>query len=468
MVLAIIIGDLHFKKTNSQITDLVIQKILNVIKETPPDFVVLLGDVLDDHERIHMKTQNKAIKFIKRIAKICPIIVIIGNHDRPDSSSFLTEESCFYALKDHEDRNIYIADRALGFNLKSPEGILRFVFVPYVSPGSFHEALDTLKDKILDPKSRPSAIFCHQEFKGAKMRGHLSRYGDEWLETNPLVISGHLHTFHQPQNNIVYAGTPYQTSYSDQTEKGILLAEFKVNKAPDINFYPLNIRKKKVIKLKPSEVDSFVPPSDCDVKIVISGNHDEIKSLQSSNVLSKLSAGGIHISLDPKTPINPGNPDGKSYKDLLLHMLKDDQEAIDAYNSIFMTTESKLNIAKQNTTLSDLLSQANNVSLTKVSPDSESIMKNILQGTSISGGKSSPAILKDEPFGTNNIQLSDLLKSAGVSPIPLSKPKPSITSKPEVIVEEPNILESLKTSASEEKPKQKGMGLLAAILNDSN
>ena len=96
MVLILIVGDLHFKKNNASLADLVIQKVLKEIKVHKPNFVVLLGDILDGHERIHGPAQNRACKFIKHIAIICPVMVVIGNHDRPNKTAFLTEDSCFY------------------------------------------------------------------------------------------------------------------------------------------------------------------------------------------------------------------------------------------------------------------------------------------------------------------------------------------------------------------------------------
>jgi predicted phosphodiesterase len=326
MVLILAIGDLHFKKDFPQTTDLVMTKIKEKIQTLQPDIVVILGDTLDTHEKIDMKTQNKAGRFFKEIAAERPVVILIGNHDRPDSTVYLTEDSCFYLLKGFQ--NIHIVDRVMSFKFET-EGSkekLRFVFVPYVPPGTFHESLDSLEDKVMI--DRPVAIFCHQEFR----KGH---NGDEWAENNPLLISGHIHTFSQPQTNIIYPGTPYQISFNDQSAKGILICEFLPGKSPQINFLELNIRKKMILKISPKDVANFVPPPNCDVKVVIQGEMSDLKAIRSTGALATMTGRGVNVSLDIQSVNNPGNPDGKCYKDLLLDMLKEDQEAIKVLSEIF-------------------------------------------------------------------------------------------------------------------------------------
>lgn len=334
MVVVIAIGDLHLKKDAPTMSDLVIHKLTEQIEKIKPDIVVFLGDILDTHEKIDMKTQNKAVKFMKHIASLGILtVVIIGKHERPDGNNFLTEDSSFYCLKGYP--NIHVADRVLSFKWET-EGVkekIRFVFVPYVSPGSFHEALDTLTDKVMD--DRPAVIFCHQEFKGANMGGYNSQIGDEWPETNPLVISGNCHVMTPLQKNLIYVGTPYQQSYSDTSRKGIFLMEFRHDKAPVVNFFELEMRKKKIIKLKPAEVDGFVPPPNCDVKVDICGTSSEIAEIRSKGTIATMRSKGIHVSLSTEQSVDPSNPDNKPFKELLQEMIKNDPDEVAVFNEIF-------------------------------------------------------------------------------------------------------------------------------------
>jgi len=373
MVLIVVVGDVHFKKDTPTITDLVIAKITNEISRLKPDLVVFLGDVLDNHEKIDLKTQNKAIKFIRHISSMksssgefINVFLVIGNHERPDATTFLTEDSAFYCLKGVP--NIHVADRVISVIWRT-EGVketMRFVFVPYVPNGKFHEALDTLDEKVMDEKHRPYTIFCHQEFKGAQIGRYKSKEGDEWPTGNPLVISGHIHTLQQVQDNLIYAGTPYQLSYSDDSEKGIILAEYVHGQTPSVKFLKLDIRKKRVIKLKPSEVDAFIPPENCDVQVDIVGTSAEIKALKTTGIIPKMRSRGVTISLSAVNESNPLNPNNKPFKDLLLDMIKDDHAAIAVFNQIFAPQQApRVVIGPETGNLADLLKTAQTVGITQ-------------------------------------------------------------------------------------------------------
>lgn len=373
MVLIVTIGDLHFKKDTPTLTDLVIAKITHEITRLRPDLVVFLGDILDNHEKIDLKTQNKAIKFIRHISSMksvvgepIDVILVIGNHERPDATTFLTEDSAFYCLKGIP--NIHVVDRVISLTWKT-EGVdegMRFVFVPFVPNGKFHEALDTLDEKVMDEKHRPYTIFCHQEFRGAQIGRYKSKEGDEWPESNPLIISGHIHTLQQVQPNLIYAGTPYQLSYSDDSEKGIILAEYVHGQTPSVKFLKLDIRKKRVIKLKPSEVDAFIPPDNCDVQVDIVGTSAEIKALKTTGIIPKMRSRGVTISLSTVNETNPLNPNNKPFKDLLLEMIKDDQDAIAVFNQIFAPQQpARISIGPEPGNLADLLKSAQNVGITQ-------------------------------------------------------------------------------------------------------
>ena len=79
--------------------------------------------------------------------------------------------------------------------------VSKFLFVPYVPPGRFVEALETYKNinwKDVD------CIFAHQEFYGCKMGAILSEEGDKWESKWPLVVSGHIHSRQWINKNIYY------------------------------------------------------------------------------------------------------------------------------------------------------------------------------------------------------------------------------------------------------------------------
>lgn len=210
-----------------------------------PDLIVCLGDILDRHETIHVTPLTSATQFLYQLEQIAPLYVIIGNHDRPNNSDFLSGQHPFNALKMW--KNTVVVDTVVKATFK---GFYEFIFVPYVYPGRFAEAIATLECCDRKPVScvnietpkvhleidetvpteenmfrkssiNAHAIFAHQEFYGAKMGAIISQQGDKWPHHYPLIISGHIHDYGRPQHNIIYTGTPMQHAFGDQDTKSI-------------------------------------------------------------------------------------------------------------------------------------------------------------------------------------------------------------------------------------------------------
>ena len=48
----LVVGDQHFKIDNIPLINKFIQRLVNIIDDKKPDFIVLLGDLLHTHERL--------------------------------------------------------------------------------------------------------------------------------------------------------------------------------------------------------------------------------------------------------------------------------------------------------------------------------------------------------------------------------------------------------------------------------
>jgi DNA repair exonuclease SbcCD nuclease subunit len=267
----LVIGDPHFKINNTEETNLMTDKLLNLASLHQPDFIVCLGDVLDRHESIHVSPLLRSVDFITKLSFISPIYILIGNHDRPNNNIYLTDQHPFTALKGW--KNIHIIDTPLLQKIS----LFNFLFVPYVPTGRFKEAISPYD--LSDIK----CIFAHQEFKGAKMGAIISSNGDEWSLTNPLVISGHIHEFDHLQDNIIYTGTPIQHNFSDSHKKYVFIFDFNSD-SYSIEKFNLGLPKKKIVKL--SCADSYkindLNPNH-HYKIVLTGTPEEIKLVKLSN-----------------------------------------------------------------------------------------------------------------------------------------------------------------------------------------
>ena len=85
----LVIGDPHFTPENPVKFTRFIQETVRVLQETMPQFVVVLGDVLHTHEKLHTLALNMALKFIIEVSSICETFVLVGNHDMINNSQFL-------------------------------------------------------------------------------------------------------------------------------------------------------------------------------------------------------------------------------------------------------------------------------------------------------------------------------------------------------------------------------------------
>lgn len=220
-VTCLVIGDPHLKYrqsvTNSQYAD----AVLKVASEKKPDFIVILGDILDTHESVKIPPCKIATEIIiSGLAKIAPTFVIIGNHDLVDSNQFLTDNHIFNPLK--RWKNVTIVDYPIFTEIKSKE----FIMCPFVPPGRFVEALNKLIEEG-HTWDLADCIFGHQEFYGCTVVGHkLSTTGDKWDTDYPPVISGHIHKEHTVGTNIYYPGSSTQSTYSEDSDKYIWFVTF--------------------------------------------------------------------------------------------------------------------------------------------------------------------------------------------------------------------------------------------------
>jgi len=125
----LVIGDPHFKTSNLPDTDDFINKTIDLAAKESPDFIIILGDVLHEHERLHTIPLNKAYEFIKAMSEAAPTYVMVGNHDLINNQQFLTENHWMNGMKEWD--NVTIVDVPIVLNHNDAQ----FIFCPYVPNG---------------------------------------------------------------------------------------------------------------------------------------------------------------------------------------------------------------------------------------------------------------------------------------------------------------------------------------------
>lgn len=282
------IGDPHFQINNLNEIDNFISEIKKIIIEKNPNIVIIAGDVLHTHERLHTIVLNKAYEFINELRALKKTYILVGNHDYISNTQFLTSNHWMNAMKNWD--NVTIVDKVL---VESINGC-QFTFVPYVYPGRFTEALETAG---LEKCLGSCCIFAHQEFKGCKMGAIISEDGDSWDESYPMVISGHIHSKQKPQKNIYYPGTPMQIAFGESENNIVPCIKFSQTNQPDIEEIKLDLPGKKIIYMDVTELDSFDHKKDEEdkLRITLSGNYEEFKAVKKTKKYKDLLKEGVKL-----------------------------------------------------------------------------------------------------------------------------------------------------------------------------
>lgn len=323
MVLALVVGDPHFKISNIRETDIMTKDIIMYAHKHSPDFIVVLGDILDRHEIIHVTPLTRAISFLDQLRNIAPTYALIGNHDLKNNQEFLSQEHPFTALKSWS--NLTVVDYPFCTTIKDE----LFVFVPYVPPGRFEEALNHVPQW-----DKARCIFAHQEFKGCQMGPTISINGDVWDSRHPLVISGHIHDYQKPQPNILYAGTPIQHSYGDRSDKGILLSHFH-KKEHMCTRLSLSVPIKHIVRLSYAQIAS-PPKISGEAKIIISGTTSEIKGLHQHALIEEWKKSGHKVVFKAVCNTNSFTPTlaVRTYRQELIQSLENEPVLLDLYHGL--------------------------------------------------------------------------------------------------------------------------------------
>lgn len=333
------IGDIHITLENTKEVNLLLNGIIVLIKEHNPDFIVIMGDILNFHEKIHTLALNHALHFIETINKLSRnnLYIIVGNHDMISGTEFLNENHWLNSLK--KWHNIVIVDKPTELNYKNS----KFIFMPYVEAGKFKLALNTLENW-----QTASCIFAHQEFKGCQMGGIISEHGDVWEPNLPNVVSGHIHKKQRLSENIYYTGSSIQTAFGESESNIIPLIKFESNNTCNppkliIQEFDLNLPRKKILYKSINDLEKLDINKDDKVKLCISSDIEEFKTLKKTKKYKDLIEQGVKIIHKPiqnpdETRENIEMKDSKDFTSVLSSLVNQNKNKFikDIYKKIYM------------------------------------------------------------------------------------------------------------------------------------
>ena len=301
----LVIGDPHIKITEIKASLEMTQAIVDLARREQPDFIVCLGDTLDRHETIHSQALTIATQWLYQLTDVAKVYLLIGNHDRPNNQDFLSDQHPFVGLKGWSSERICVVDHVVADTING----LNFFFVPYVPPGRFTEALETLdawKQEFIW-----TAGFTHQEFYGVQLAPSIfSEKGDHWPKDYPLLINGHIHDRGYPQANIINIGTPRQHDFDESLDKSVSMFTFNKIGGYEETRLPLPIPYKIMLRLTASEFNDWQIPSSLKdyLKIEVSGTKAEITALRHLDKIKKVRSFGIKVvTRDSEAGLNKKN-----------------------------------------------------------------------------------------------------------------------------------------------------------------
>lgn len=276
----LVIGDIHLRISSQERNRKLCNSLLEIARSENIFCIILLGDILHSHSVIDLSLLTLASSLIVSLSKIHKTFVIIGNHDRRNNSDFLSEIHPFSGMENEE---LIIVNNVRGANVNGRN----MLFVPYVFPGRFLEAIFT--EITENDLHGIDLIFCHQEFFGAKMGAISSVVGDKWDKKLPVIISGHVHERQRLGDNILYIGTPIQHTYGESHNKSISLFDFKNNSSRKINDLltekriKIDIDTMRTCRLTSSDLNSWKRPKGL-IKLVLRLTQKESQTFSAETI----------------------------------------------------------------------------------------------------------------------------------------------------------------------------------------
>jgi DNA repair exonuclease SbcCD nuclease subunit len=276
----LLIGDPHFRVDNitetQKFQDSVVKTISDLLAKSKLHYVIVLGDILHTHEKLNTFALNVACKFFDAIRALCPMYVLVGNHDATSNTIFLEDTHWMNALKHWA--GITIVDK--------PTRLSETIMCPYVPDGRFVEALG----KFFSDWKTSKYIIGHQLLNGAKMGPIVAANVEEWEPDFPMCISGHIHDKQRPRKNLYYVGSSMQHAFGESADKTITWLDTTTGEMEEI---ALDIPRKQILYVDADDVESVVEkvqnaPENMQYKIVLKGDAASCKAAKNSTVLKAL------------------------------------------------------------------------------------------------------------------------------------------------------------------------------------
>lgn len=333
------VGDAHTKIESIRDIESLAEKIVAQAHVHKPDFIVIFGDLADSFEKIHILCLNAIVHFFAALQSLnIQIYYIVGNHDCLNNQVFLEDLHVFNAFK--RWKNIVVIDKPTWIHKN-------FLLCPYTPPGRLVEALEQIDQVGLhedattpfvyraapwpkDEWKRARAILCHQEFRGAQLGSIVSKHGDVWQPEWPQVITGHIHEYGKPYENVLQIGAPRDVAFGDKGDKTISLLEFGPSRSDPMRETRIDLQmpRKVTLTLSVGDAKNLQLPANASIRLHLVGTSEELADFKKTKKYAELKA---NAKIIPKV-LNPAS-DKKgtgraTYLDLLRAACADEHQLV--------------------------------------------------------------------------------------------------------------------------------------------
>lgn len=220
--------------------------IVDYVIENKVDAVLFAGDAFKNRDPSPTLQREFARRIVRLSQAEIPIVLLVGNHDLPATSSRATHTEIYEVL---ETPGVFVSRGIELLNIETRAGLLQVVTVPWVTRSLFlaDEAFriqaesdldramsDAVSEAVralitdLDP-DRPAVMLAHLSVQGASfgferniMLGKDLTVGTDDLSVSAFdyVALGHIHKHQQiiAQPPTVYAGSPERVDFGEERE----------------------------------------------------------------------------------------------------------------------------------------------------------------------------------------------------------------------------------------------------------
>lgn len=180
--------------------------------KTYKPMVIVAGDFFDNRKNLRVDVMNSAIDIVEMIAKICPIVFCVGNHD-----TYYTNNNNINSLRIFNNiENVYIVERLAKIKVCDKT----IDVVSWIENG--------VEESALVKKSNADILVLHTDINGLKYPSNIKIEGRVEAKgfKGSRIYSGHIHK-HQTKGKVTYLGSPYEIDKSDAGNvKGIYINRF--------------------------------------------------------------------------------------------------------------------------------------------------------------------------------------------------------------------------------------------------